>query len=65
MASPGEVQATLVWNMLSDGQGGIDWAGLPYACAHYGVQDVQGLMDRLIVIKAWRKPEERGPAAEV
>lgn len=55
----------LCWNMLSDGQGGIDWAGLPYACAHFGVQDVQGLMDRLMVIKAWRKPEERGPTAEV
>jgi hypothetical protein len=37
--------------MLNNGMGGVDWAGLPYACAFFGVRDVEGLMHRLYVIK--------------
>lgn len=34
--------------------GGIDWQGLPLACAYYGVRDVEILIQRLIVIKTHR-----------
>jgi hypothetical protein len=31
--------------------GGIDWAGLPLACAWLGVRDVDGMLQRLLLIK--------------
>lgn len=37
--------------------GGLDWAGLPLVCGWLGVQDVDGLMQRLAQIKAHRKAE--------
>lgn len=37
--------------MLANGMGGVDWAGLPIACALYGIQDVELLIRRLLVIK--------------
>lgn len=49
--------------MLANGSGGIDWAGLPLACALFGVRDVTGLVERLRVIKAYdakRADEEEG-----
>lgn len=42
--------------MLHTGERGVDWSGLPLACARYGITDVQGLIDRLVIIKSWRKP---------
>jgi len=40
---------------LSNGQGGLDWAGLPLACAYLGVDgDPGALIDRLAVIKCHR-----------
>lgn len=39
--------------MLSNGMGGIDWAGLPMACAYFGVRDVDGLLLRLMVMKTY------------
>lgn len=43
-------------NYLANGQGGIDWAGLPIVCAHLGITDHAALMDRLLVIKLHRPP---------
>jgi hypothetical protein len=37
--------------MLANGMGGIDWAGLPMACAWLGVRDVDALLQRLLLIK--------------
>jgi hypothetical protein len=37
--------------MLANGMGGLDWAGLPLACAYHGVRNVEALVHRLIVIK--------------
>jgi hypothetical protein len=45
------------FNMLANGMGGCDWAGLPYVVAYLGVQDVEGLLDRLRVIKLHRPPK--------
>lgn len=51
--------AIAVWNMTTNGMGGIDWAGLPLACEFHGVHDVEGLLTRLMVIKAHKPPKER------
>lgn len=37
--------------LLANGMGGIDWAGLPLACAWLGVRDVDALLQRLLLIK--------------
>lgn len=37
--------------------GGLDWSGLPYVCELLGVQDVEQLIERLLVIKT-HKPDE-------
>lgn len=44
--------------MLANGQGGLGWSGLEFVCAHLGVSDVGGLIDRLMVIKAHRPDEQ-------
>lgn len=37
--------------LLANGMGGIDWAGLPLACAYFAVRDVEGLLQRLLIMK--------------
>ena len=44
----------MVFNMLSNGMGGIDWAGLPLAAALHGVDDVELLIHQLLAIKLHR-----------
>jgi hypothetical protein len=41
---------------LSNGMGGIDWAGLPLFVALHDVHDVEGLVDRMLTIKHYRAP---------
>lgn len=48
-----------MWNALSDGAGGIDWAGVPLWAATLGVEDVEGLMHRLVMLKLYRAPKDR------
>lgn len=40
---------------MTNGHGGIDWAGLPYVVAHLGVTDVAALMNGLLIIKTHRQ----------
>ena len=40
--------------------GGIDWSGLPFLCGWLGVRDAEALMQRLVLIRMHRKPDERG-----
>lgn len=40
-----------MYRLLANGMGGIDWQGLPLLCGWLGVQDVEGLMHRLVVIR--------------
>lgn len=55
-----DADAMAAWRYLSTGAGGIEWSGLPFVIAHLGIADVQGLMDRLLTIKAWAtKPRGR------
>lgn len=56
--------AIRAWNLLADGNGGIHWAGLPYVVELLGVRDLEALLDRLLVIKLHRPPEQgAAPAA--
>jgi hypothetical protein len=55
-----ETMALTVFNILKNGSGGLDFAGLPLVAEWLGVQDVAGLLQRLVVIKSYRKPAERG-----
>ena len=48
-----------MFNALKNGHGGIDWAGLPLLVEWFGVADVAALLQRLLVIKSYRKPAER------
>lgn len=50
--------AIRVFNALSGEMGGIDWAGLPIFIALWGIEDVEGLIDRLLVIKSHKPPQE-------
>lgn len=45
-----------IYNALANGMGGMDWSGLPLLVALHGVDDVEGLIDRLVVIKTHRPP---------
>jgi len=47
-----------VYAMLKTDMGGLDWAGLPLAYAYHGARDVEGLIHRLLIIKAHRPPKE-------
>ena len=48
--------AQRVYALLSNGMGGVDWAGLPFVVQWLGVHDVDALMDRLYVLKTHRPP---------
>jgi hypothetical protein len=50
--------ATHVHAMLANGMGGLDWAGLPLACAYYGVGDIEAMVHRLMVIKLHRTQKD-------
>lgn len=52
--------ALTIASALSTGHGGLDWSGLPVFIEMFGVDDVAGLLQRLLVIKSYRKPAERG-----
>lgn len=48
-----------MWNLLATGDGGIDWAGLPLVAGLMGIDDIDGLLLRLQVIKTYaRKKDE-------
>jgi hypothetical protein len=43
-------QAVKVFNATANGMGGVQWTALPLFVALYGVQDIEGLIDRLLVL---------------
>ena len=59
-ASHDDHTAFVVYSLMANGAGGVDWSALPFLCGWLGVQDVDGLMQRLVAIRMHRKPEERG-----
>lgn len=61
-ATADDAMAIRIFNGLSNGMGGLDWAGLPLLAAYHGVRDVEGLLHRLLVIKGHRPPQDATPA---
>ena len=55
--------AIRVWNALADGHGGIHWAGLELMVAWLDIDDVEGLLQRLLTIKAHRASADAHTAA--
>jgi hypothetical protein len=51
-------RAIQIWNHLSNGQGAIDWSGLPVMVELFGVDDVDLLLHQLLVIKTHRPPDK-------
>lgn len=49
--------AIRVWNLLANGHGGIDWSGLPLVTELLGIDDIDGLILRLQVIKTHANKE--------
>lgn len=49
--------AIRIFNALQDEMGGIGWSGLDALIELYGIEDRDGLLERLIVIKT-HKPEK-------
>ena len=52
--NPAHFLALRAWRLLSNGMGGLDWAGLPIVAASLGIDDPQKLIDRLLVIRSYR-----------
>lgn len=52
--------ALTVFNALANGMGGLDWAGLDFHVSLFGITDVEGLVQRLHVIKGHR-PKDAPP----
>lgn len=52
--------AIAVWNLLENGSGSIDWAGLPYAVALFGIQDIERLLMNLQTIRC-HEPQKDAP----
>ena len=44
--------------MLSNGMGGIDWAGLPWAAAVLGICDIEAVVDALVTIKSHKTRDQ-------
>lgn len=47
-----------MFNALSTGMGGLDWSGLETMAAVYGIDDVEGLIERLVLIKNHQPPDK-------
>jgi len=41
--------------------GGINWAGFELVAAKLGIEDLDALMDRLLIIKTHKGPDELKP----
>lgn len=56
-ADDGDRIAIRAFNLLANGTGGIDWAGLPVVVELLGVEDIEDLLHRLEVIRMHKPPE--------
>ena len=64
VANDHEQLAFKVHAMLRNGQGGIDWSGFDLATQWLGVEDVDMLIHRLLVINLYRRPDEGALVSE-
>lgn len=51
-------------NLLANGMGGLDWAGLPVVAEYLGVDDLADLIARMEVIKLHRPEVPEGDATD-
>lgn len=56
-----DAMAIRIFNGLSNGMGGLDWAGLPLLVALHDVRDVEGLLHRLHTIKVHQARQDARP----
>lgn len=54
---PEDGVAIRIFNLLSNGMGSFDWSGLEILVEMYGVEDIEGLIDRLFTIKRHEPPK--------
>jgi len=57
-SDPGDRAAISAWNLLHNGSGAIQWQGLDLVREYLGIDDVEGLMDRLRIISAYKPPKD-------
>lgn len=43
---------------MANGTGGLDWSALPLAMGYLGIDDIEGLMTDLLVIKGYNPPRD-------
>lgn len=48
-----------MYRALATGHGGIDWAGLPLMIEWLGIDDIDALLARLLVLKTHRAPHAK------
>lgn len=46
-------------NLLHNGMGGIDWAGIPLVCAYLGVTQIEPFVDALQVLLTYEPPSDK------
>lgn len=46
-----------MFNALGNGTGGINWDGLDVWVARFGIDDVEALMDKLVLIRLHEPPK--------
>lgn len=51
--------AIVVFNHIENGFGGLDWKGFEFVTEMLGIEDLEGLTHRLLVIKQFRPESER------
>lgn len=49
--TPANETAIRAYNLLSNGSGGIDWAGLDFVVELLGIEDVEALAEALLCIR--------------
>lgn len=45
-------------NLLANGMGGIDWAGVSLVCAYLGVTQIEPFIDALHVLLTYQPPDD-------
>ena len=53
-----DAEAFKVVALLKNGQGGLDWSGLPLIAGWMGITDLDGLLERMAVIVQYHRREE-------
>ena len=61
--TPEDDLAITAYNYLANGSGGVDWAGFELIAGMLGIDDVEGLAHRLLIIKTHQPPDDGKPDA--